>query len=959
MFTQGIRAHRARRQFSGALAAAAIVGLLAASFAAAADDKRPADPARGAPDYTKHVAPLLKKYCAGCHNADDREGKLSLESFADLQKGGKRGPAILPGNAAASRLIRTLTGAAKPVMPPEDNERPTKAEVELLRRWIDSGAKGPKGREPSRDLLITPKIKAADARPSITAMDWSPDGSRIAIARFQGIEIRDAASLKVVKRLSGQPGKVNSVRFSSDSARLVSGSGIVGLQGTATLWDVRTGKPIRQFKGHRDTVYAAVLDPAMKVLATSSYDRQILLWDAASGKLLRSIRGHNGAVYDLDFSRDGKVLASASADETIKLWRVSDGYRLDTLGQPLDEQFVVRFSPNNRQVVGAGADNRIRVWKFISRKKRRINPLQFARYAHEGAIVALAFDGRGHLLSAAEDRSLKFWDTREYMQLTAFPKQSDIVSTIAVTRNAKERAEFFVGRLDGSFEKLWAPKLVRRGSGGSLKPHVAANASGKLKEIEEQEPNDDPRKPQPVTLPIRVRGTIHAGQRPGAQDADVFRFAAKAGQVFVMEIEAARKKSPLDSRIEVLDETGEPVPRVLLQAVRDSYLTFRGQNSTTSDGFRLHNWEEMELNEYLYCNGEVVKLWHYPRGPDSGFMLYPGFGARHTFFDTTPSAHPLHEPAYIVEPHPPGTEIIPNGLPVFRLYYENDDDSKRTGGDDSRLTFTAPRDGNFLVRVTDVRGQQGEKYHYQLTVRPPQPDFKVTLGGANPTVNAGSGKEFSLQVKRRDGFQGPVTVSISGLPPGFHATSPITIEAGQTRAFGVVYAKPDAAKPTPENSKATKVVATAMIQGREIRHDVNSLGQIKLGGPPKVAVRLTPVDRDEKYSFEKPLELTVAPGQTITARAIVERRGFKGRISLGRHDSGRNLAHGVYVDNIGLNGLLIVEGQNERTFFITASPVAAEGTRMFHLVANAAGNQASLPVRLHVKRPKQVAAAEE
>ena len=40
------------------------------------------------PDYSKQVAPILKKYCAGCHNDEDQEGKLSLESFAALQRGG-------------------------------------------------------------------------------------------------------------------------------------------------------------------------------------------------------------------------------------------------------------------------------------------------------------------------------------------------------------------------------------------------------------------------------------------------------------------------------------------------------------------------------------------------------------------------------------------------------------------------------------------------------------------------------------------------------------------------------------------------------------------------------------------------------------------------------------------------------------------------------------------------------
>jgi hypothetical protein len=69
---------------------------------------------------------------------------------------------------------------------------------------------------------------------------------------------------------------------------------------------------------------------------------------------------------------------------------------------------------------------------------------------------------------------------------------------------------------------------------------------------------------------------------------------------------------------------------------------------------------------------------------------------------------------------------------------------------------------------------------------------------------------------------------------------------------------------------------------------------------------------------------------------------------LGLEDSGRNLPHGVFVDNIGLNGLLIVEGQTEREFFITASPVARPGVHEFHLRATADGGQASAPAVLRV-----------
>src|SRR5438874_1624150 len=102
-------------------------------------------PASGAdgPDFTKDVAPILTKYCTGCHNDTDREGKLSLQSYDALIKGGAKGGIITPGQVELSRLVRVLTGAAKPQMPPEGEEAPKPAELEVLKNWIAAGAKGP------------------------------------------------------------------------------------------------------------------------------------------------------------------------------------------------------------------------------------------------------------------------------------------------------------------------------------------------------------------------------------------------------------------------------------------------------------------------------------------------------------------------------------------------------------------------------------------------------------------------------------------------------------------------------------------------------------------------------------------------------------------------------------------------------------------------------------------------
>jgi hypothetical protein len=107
---------------------------------------------------------------------------------------------------------------------------------------------------------------------------------------------------------------------------------------------------------------------------------------------------------------------------------------------------------------------------------------------------------------------------------------------------------------------------------------------------------------------------------------------------------------------------------------------------------------------------------------------------------------------------------------------------------------------------------------------------------------------------------------------------------------------------------------------------------------------------------DKPLELTIHPGETIAAKVHLLRNGYQGVVGFGREYAGRNLPHGVYVDNIGLNGLLLLDDQNDRTFYLTAAKWVPETTRLFHLKAEQEGNQTSIPVLLHVKQKEKLAA---
>ena len=465
-------------------------------------------------------------------------------------------------------------------------------------------------------------------------------------------------------------------------------------------------------------------------------------------------------------------------------------------------------------------------------------------------------------------------------------------------------------------------------SRGGLTVAVAADAPAL-----ETEPNDAVADATALTAPFTVEGRFLDGT------PDHYRFAAAAGETWVIETDAARRGLPVDTRIAVLDAAGEPVLRTVLQAIRDSRVAFRHIDSR-QENVRVDNWQEMELNQFLWMDGEVAKLYRLPEGPDSGFLFYGDTrGRRRTYFDTSATTHALDDPAYIVQPLPPGAEPLANGLPTFPLPYGNDDAEDRELGADSRVTFTAPAAGDYVVRVEQVNGRSGPECRYRLAVRRPQPGYRVFLAGGDLVVPAGAAIEVEVRTERIDGFDGPIAVALDDLPAGFAVSGPTTIEAGHLNAHFAVTVAADAPPPTAEQVKAAKVVASAEVAGTTVEQAANGPGALRKGEPPKYTVSVTPK------------ELTIRPGETIVATLAIDRAGFDGEMKF----DARNLPHGVYVDDIGLSGILVRKGESAREVRITARDWVEPTDREFFFRAQGEGNLCSPATLLHVRRPTAVA----
>ena len=444
-------------------------------------------------------------------------------------------------------------------------------------------------------------------------------------------------------------------------------------------------------------------------------------------------------------------------------------------------------------------------------------------------------------------------------------------------------------------------------------------AVGAYREESEQEPNDSLAASQTVDWPLTLNGHIQtsASQESGSAgaDADLFRFSAKKGQELVIEVDAERLGSSLDSVLEIWDAEGNLLPQATVRCLAKTEIVLK-DSETKRGSMRLQSWEDLAIDDYVMVGSEIVQISALPRGPDDDVRFKTFLGTRLTLLGTTPEVHAMGDPVYKVRIFPPGSTFPPNGMPVFHLNYRNDDGGPMYGGD-SRLDFTVPEDGSYLVRIRDIRGFEGKRYPYRLTIREKTPGFqlvsspmrtrgRIDLGATRQqhfNLSPGGQVTADVNVVRLDGFDGEIEVMVEELPSGVTATRGL-IPAGASSTVVLLQASEDAAfEPTQIHFSGR-----ATIEGRAIVHRLDEgrdTTLVALSGPADLAV-----------SVDAP-NVNIIPGSEVKVTVHVSRQqGFESRVPVDI----RNLPFGVRVLDVGLNGILVTEEESSRTFTLYAEP---------------------------------------
>lgn len=277
---------------------------------------------------------------------------------------------------------------------------------------------------------------ADGTRNEVECVEWSPIGTRLAVAKRNTILVIDAKTGERLSQLKGHRGRVTCVSWNSDGTRLASSSA----DKSAIIWDVETEMPLTKFAGHVET--RAVLAPNVvhsvdwsrddQFIASSSHDGSVYIWNAVTGEELAHYDQYPYIIRSATWHPQSDTIVLSSADNDVKLWNQAEDQSPETVGSFQDQVVRARWSPDGRLIAATSRDGTAQI--IDATRKIVLHVLK----EHVAPVTWVAWNPTGtRLATVSQDRSLRVWDVVSGSQTITIKDFSQTVNTVGWSPDGK------------------------------------------------------------------------------------------------------------------------------------------------------------------------------------------------------------------------------------------------------------------------------------------------------------------------------------------------------------------------------------------------------------------------------------------------------------------------------------------------------------------------------------------
>jgi WD40 repeat protein len=225
--------------------------------------------------------------------------------------------------------------------------------------------------KPKRWMLDYPATRAL----------FNQDQTKIIANVNQSIKIYDMANAEfpetnqeatayeppVLKEFSGNVAWLNSIAISPDYRTVASS----GEDGSIKLWDIESGRIIRNLEGYINPALAVEVMPDGQHMLLGSQGELMTMWDLTTGHLVRTFdRSYD--VSHIDVSPDGRYLITTSPDTKFaKLWNFNSGNIVKTFIEKNENIIWAKFDEDPEYVMAATENGEVKLWSVKDNKIKK------------------------------------------------------------------------------------------------------------------------------------------------------------------------------------------------------------------------------------------------------------------------------------------------------------------------------------------------------------------------------------------------------------------------------------------------------------------------------------------------------------------------------------------------------------------------------------------------------------